>query len=399
MRKLLVCNAIAWCLRPPTTPPRRRPTHRAAPTETAAGAREIVLISGFESFNCALYEKCAQSVKDDVRVTVFSDRDVQSRKEEVAAALDRADAFVGSLLFDYDDVEWLVPRVQSVKGPRLVFECATELMEFNRVGGFEMKGGGGPPPAVKALLSKFGSGREEDKLQGYLKMLKIGPQLLKFIPNDTAQDLRSWLELYRFWNEGGQENVESMLRVLFERHVAPVPRFEAAPTVVETPGIGCLHPLAPGRYFLSPREYLDWRLSADAAAAATAAGAELASAEAPRVAVLLFRKHVITDQPYIPELIEAMESHGLLPVPIFINGVEAHTIVRDVLTSVKEEAGTRETSYRPQDAASVDAIVNTIGFPLVGGPAGSMEAGRGVAEGLLGSMDQCTNLESTRITA
>ncbi len=84
--------------------------------------------------------------------------------------------------------------------------------------------------------------------------------------------------------------------------------------------------------------------------------------------------------------------------------MEAHTIVRDVLTSVKEETAvldgrtTRDTSYRPQDAASVDAIVNTIGFPLVGGPAGSMEAGRGVAEGLLGSMDQCTNHEFTRIT-
>ena len=108
---------------------------------------------------------------------------------------------------------------------------------------------------------------------------------------------------------------------------------------------------------------------------------------------------MITKQPYIPELIEAMERQGLLPVPIFINGVEAHTIVRDVLTSVKEEAAARESSYRPEDAASVDAIVNTIGFPLVGGPAGSMEAGRGVAEGLLGSMDQCTNHESTRITA
>ena len=206
--------------------------------------------------------------------------------------------------------------------------------------------------------------------------------------------MRSWLELYRFWNEGGEENVESMLRVLYERHVAPDPSFSSAPTVVETPGIGCLHPLAPGRYFLSPREYLDWRLSADAAAAATAAGAELAPAEAPRVAVLLFRKHVITKQPYVWELITQMEAEGLLPVPIFINGVEAHTIVRDVLTSVKEETAvldgrtTRDTSYRPQEAASVDAIVNTIGFPLVGGPAGSMEAGRGVAEGLLGSMDQ-----------
>ena len=106
---------------PPATTRTRRHL-AAAPTEPAsaaapgpaAGAREIVLISGFESFNCALYEKCAQSVKDDVRVTVFSDRDLQSRKEEVAAELDRADAFVGSLLLDYDDVEWLVPRVQNL---------------------------------------------------------------------------------------------------------------------------------------------------------------------------------------------------------------------------------------------------------------------------------------------
>ena len=35
----------------------------------------------------------------------------------------------------------------------------------------------GPPPAVKAILSKFGSGKEEDKLVGYLSFLKIGPAL------------------------------------------------------------------------------------------------------------------------------------------------------------------------------------------------------------------------------
>ena len=32
-------------------------------------------------------------------------------------------------------------------------------------------------------------------------------------------------------------------------------------------------------------------------------------------------------------------------------------------------------SLKP-DAAVVDAVVSTVGFPLVGGPAGSMEAGR-----------------------
>lgn len=46
------------------------------------------------------------------------------------------------------------------------------------------------------------------------------------------------------------------------------------------------------------------------------------------VGVLLYRKHVITEQPYIAQLIETMEAEGLRPLPIFINGVEAHTVVR-----------------------------------------------------------------------
>lgn len=43
--------------------------------------------------------------------------------------------------------------------------------------------------------------------------------------------------------------------------------------------------------------------------------------------ILLYRKHVITEQPYIAQLIECMEANGLRPLPIFINGVEAHTVV------------------------------------------------------------------------
>lgn len=54
------------------------------------------------------------------------------------------------------------------------------------------KGPGGPPAPVKALLSKFGSGKEEDRLAGYLKLLKVGPSLLKFVPGKKAKDLRSW---------------------------------------------------------------------------------------------------------------------------------------------------------------------------------------------------------------
>lgn len=69
--------------------------------------------------------------------------------------------------------------------------------------------------------------------------------------------------------------------------------------------------------------------------------------------------------------------------------------MRDWLTSQHEIEGVshgtivRDSTYKPNEATCVDAIVSTIGFPLVGGPAGSMEAGRNVdvAAALLESMD------------
>ena len=85
-----------------------------------------------------------------------------------------------------------------------------------------------------------------------------------------------------------------------------------------------------------------------------------------------------------------------MPIPIFINGVEAHTVVRyallknnyllqiflklfnnsDMLTTQSELRTYNGQKWTlSSECTKVDAIVNTIGFPLVGGPAGSMEGG------------------------
>lgn len=71
--------------------------------------------------------------------------------------------------------------------------------------------------------------------------------------------------------------------------------------------------------------------------------------------------------------------------------------VRDQLTSQQEQNTLRRqrgvldsnTAKPKSDAVSVDAIVSTIGFPLVGGPAGTMEGGRQaeVAKAILQSKD------------
>jgi magnesium chelatase subunit H len=39
------------------------------------------------------------------------------------------------------------------------------------------------------VLSLFSSGREEDKMVGYLSFLKIGPKLLKFLPGKPPAEL------------------------------------------------------------------------------------------------------------------------------------------------------------------------------------------------------------------
>lgn len=385
---------------------------------------KIVLVAGFESFNRDLYYKAAADL--DIELSVFADADIRIARPAAddsetgnpnpwrinpifERAMRSADAFVGSLIFDFDDAMAVQCLLPSVRGPRLLFESATELMSYNQIGTFSMtkaKGdASGPPPAVKAVLSKFGSGKEEDKLAGYLQLLKIGPDLLKFVPGEKAGDLRAWLEAYRYWNQGGKQNVKSMLQLIAARCAADtVSRSQSLPELMVTPDIGVVHPLRYNSYkgkdvrdsglaqimvdrFFgsSPASYLDWRLSRATAALAAQQNFQLAPNDAPRVAVLLYRKHVVTEQKYIPDLISLMEAQGVLPIPIFINGVEAHTIVRDLLTSQHEiqkvRQGTlkRDRTYQPSKAVVVDAIVNTVGFPLVGGPAGSMEAGRNVA--------------------
>jgi magnesium chelatase subunit H len=352
---------------------------------------KIVLIAGFEAFNSNLYQQAAEIAQlrcPELVVKVFCDTDITATPDAVAEALQDADVFFASLIFDYDQVLWLRERVQSIS-IRLVFESALELMALTQLGKFVIgdKPKGMPKP-VQFILSKFGSGKEEDKLAGYLSFLKVGPKLLKYIPARKVQDLRNWLIIYSYWNAGGIENVAFMIWYLARTYLNSKVLGEI-PAVIETPNMGLVHPAYRG-YFESPKAYLDWYLSHQSGNSGNLESRD-DHKHWPRVGILLYRKHVITKQAYIGKLIHYFESAQLLPVPIFINGVEGHVAVRDWMTTAYEQAqralGNREFPSLSADAVQVDAIVSTIGFPLVGGPAGSMEAGRQVevAKRILGA--------------
>lgn len=336
--------------------------------------KRIVLLAGFETFNASLYRQAAQRAVaqcPELEVAVFSDRDLLATPEAVAAALGQADAFFASLIFDFDQVEWLRQHAASIP-IRLVFESAIELMELTRFGRFTIGGSSaGMPRPIQALLAKFGSGREEDKLAAYIGFLKVGPKLLRFLPSRRAQDLRHWLILYRYWNGGGSDNITALFLYLARHGLGLKPAL--IPPLRQSPDLGLCHPDHDG-YFQAPRDYMAWfgRHRPE-----STPGQD----HWPVVGLLLYRKHVITGQPYIPQLIRAFEAARLVPLPVFINGVEGHMAVRDWMTSASEQSGASgggdgDSPGAPRQAVAVEAIVSTIGFPLVGGPAGSMEAGR-----------------------
>jgi magnesium chelatase subunit H len=249
----------------------------------------------------------------------------------VEAALSNADVFFASLLFDYDTINWIKRRIHNIPS-RFCFESALELMSETRVGEFMMTGGSsGPPAPVKAILKQFGSNKEEDKLAGYLNFLKIGPSLLKWVPGDKVRDLRTWLTVYSYWNQGAFDNVVSMFLFLIrELGLAEPGEIPAPAPLKETPATGLVHPSLT-YYITNPREYSRWYESTH----------PWVNENTPRVAVLLYRKHVVTELSYISDLINLLEEDGIMPVPIFINGVEAHTIVRDQLTSRYEQVRAR----------------------------------------------------------
>ncbi len=104
----------------------------------------------------------------------------------------------------------------------------------------------------------------------------MGPKLLKWVPGDKVRDIRLWLTVYSYWNQGGEENIVSMLYTMIQElkldsHSTHDSAFESqrdthrAVTIVqpnpivENPGVGLYHPsFKPGEYMTSPKEYVQW---------------------------------------------------------------------------------------------------------------------------------------------
>jgi magnesium chelatase subunit H len=346
---------------------------------------EFVMVLGLQRYSQGLFAQAEAEVRKQVpefRLHIFEDRDVQRRPAEVEAAIARCACLMTSLITLAETAEWLVPTVQRLDPPVVFsFEGLPEVMRLTKVGGYAMGGkGGGMPKPVQNVARLLVGNREEDALYGYVKLQKITSKLVNFLPGKRLADFRNWTNVSTYWSNRDVANTASMFRLILREYCGYAKL--QVPPAVELPGMGFAHPDAP-KYFAKPEEYLHWeherakgRGTRGQGDKATRGSRDTAGrrphAPLGTVAVLSFRSHLIGGTTYHNDVVRALEAAGLRVLPIFVQGIESHVVVREWLTKL-----------------DVDLIVNTMGFPLVGGPAGSTKAGltTSVARELLSKLD------------
>ncbi len=344
---------------------------------------EFVLVLSMQRYSQGFYAQAEAEVRKEVpgfRLHIFDDADVQRRSDVVEAAIARCACLFASLVTIAETTDVLIPMIAR-HNPALVFafESVPEMMSLTKVGGYAMgKGGGGMPKPVQNVARLLVGNREEDAYLGYVRLQKITSRLVNFLPGKRLADFRNWTNVSNYWSTRSIANAANMFKLIL-REYCGMSKLHVAP-LVEVPNYGFAHPDAP-KYFGKPEEFEKWERSrktrsgaknASAKGARGAKGAQGAGEPIGTVAVLFFRAHILTGILYPHEVTRALEAVGLRVIPIFVMGIESHVVVREWLTRM-----------------GVDLLINTMGFPLVGGPAGSSKAGLtvSVARDLLTKLD------------
>ncbi len=327
---------------------------------------EFVLLLGMQRYSQGFFTQAEAEVRKEIpgfRLHIFADRDVERHPAEIEAIIARSACLITSLITLTETSEWLLPVVERHDPPVVFsFEGLPEVMRLTKVGNYGFKGGGMPKP-VQNVARLLVGGREEDALYGYVKLQKITSKLLNFLPGKRLNDFRNWTNVSTYWNNRSVANAANMFKLILREYCGMAKVQVAAP--VEMPNMGFAHPDAP-KFFAKPDEFVKWEK-------------ERAKGARPHrrsplgtVAVLSFRAHILTGTQYHNDVVRALEAVGLRVIPIFVMGIESHVVVREWLTRMK-----------------VDVLINTMGFPLVGGPAGSTKAGltASIARELLSTLD------------
>jgi magnesium chelatase subunit H len=274
---------------------------------------------------------------------------LQACREDIA----QADLVVVSMLFMEDHFLPVLADLQARREQCDAMVCimsAPEIMQLTRMGRYVAgQQSGGLMGLLKKLRPQSTKPAQGGSAPGasagarQMTMLRRLPKLLRLIPG-TAQDLRVFFLVMRYWLAGSEENLRRMMHLLVSRY-AQGPRqalrqLARVEDPIEYPEVGIYHPRMKSRLSENLRELPTPRGLKDA----------------PTVGLLMLRSYLLSgNTAHYDAVIDACEARGLRVIPAFASGLDARPAV--------------EQFFMRDGQPKIDALLSLTGFSLVGGPA------------------------------
>ena len=283
--------------------------------------------------------------------TAASWRSHDDALQECRKDLSQADLIIVSMLFMEDH---FLPVLDDLRANRdrcdamVCIMSAPEVMQLTRMGRYVASA---EPGGLVGLLRKLrptprrdsGASHSSDTAGArQMAMLRRLPKLLRFIPG-TAQDLRIFFLVMRYWLAGSEDNLRSMVHLLIQRYALAERAIWKERTQVQEPvdypEVGIYHPK------------IRSRLSEDLADLPG-----LRDARKPVVGLLVLRSYLLSgNTAHYDAVIGSLESQGYAVIPAFASGLDARPAI--------------ERFFIKNQKSRIEALVSLTGFSLVGGPA------------------------------
>jgi magnesium chelatase subunit H len=200
----------------------------------------------------------------------------------------------------------------------------------------------------KKLMAAFRPKHGHGEAQRQLKLVRGISGLLRYLPG-KAHDIHTYIAVHQYWTNSSPENLRRMLCMLIERYIPGYKGVLPFQEPISYPESALYHPDAPAP-FTSLGDYRKWRRS------------RKQKFERGTVGLLSLRATILSgNTTHIAALVRALEARGIEARLAYSAGLDGRTALEQFFTR----------KHGSQRQPTVDLLVTTTGFALVGGPAAS----------------------------
>lgn len=299
--------------------------------------------------------------------------------ERFAQDVERADFIFGSMIFGEELVRPLQGILAQAEAPVCMIISNPTIVRCTRLGKFvlKQKDADAKPSPFRAIMNRFRPKKGHGETKRQLGLLRNLSKVMKYIPG-KAKDLHSYIAAHDYWLHASPENLRRLMTLLLQRYV-PGHEHLTIDDPIHYPDAAIYHPDAP-EPFVDVQAYHNWRKQAGLYRNGTSAGS---------VGILSLRTVILSgNTDHLDSLIRSLEARNIEPRAAYSAGLDFRPAIQAFYTAAEgdvdcTQAGSNgvndngvngndpSNDYLNTQNATVDLLLNSAGFSLVGGMAES----------------------------